>query len=301
MAMVVGPVMVLTDGAFKAGTGRHLLSTSLEDACGLLGVLYPAGSAKVVGRGTDTAGEAASPPGGVGDLIAALAHRDALAQGETQGEIDVRRLRWTRPDGNVVTSWIVDVPGTKSWQFDPRRRDHLNDLATNLSTLAGGPSARVDGVTRAMEMAGVRRGEPVMLVGHSQGGLVAMRAAEQSAKDGRFTVTHVVTAGSPVARMDVPHGVQVLSLENRYDLVPRLDGQPPPPAANRVTVMFDAQSHDVGRNHAMESTYLPAAREIDDQQQTSLSSWRATATDFFAPADVPVQVRATVWDIRNAG
>jgi hypothetical protein len=301
MALVLGPVMMLSDGAFKARTGHHLLSTSVEDATGLLGLLYPAGSARVVGRGSDTAAEAVAAPGGVGDLVAALAHRDSLAQGDLQGEIDVRRMHWTRADGTVVTSWIVDVPGTKSWQFDPRSRDHLNDLATNLSTIAGEPSARVDGVTRALEMAGVRRGEPVMLVGHSQGGLVAMRAAEQCAKDGRFTVTHVVTAGSPIARMAVPDGVQVLSLENRYDLVPRLDGQPPPPEPNRVTVTFDAQSHDVGLNHAMDRTYLPAARIVDDNAQTSLTEWRATAGDFFAPADVPVQVSTTVWDIRNGG
>jgi pimeloyl-ACP methyl ester carboxylesterase len=301
MALTMGPVLLLGDGAFKAGTGRHLVATSVEDASGLLGLLYPAGSAQVIARGTDTAAEAEAAPGGVGDLIAALAHRDARAHGETQGEIDVRRLRWTRPDGSTVTSWVVDVPGTKAWQFDPRRRDHLNDLATNLTTIAGEPSARVDGVMRALRLAGVQHGEPVMLVGHSQGGLVAMRAAEQCAQDGRFRVTHVVTAGSPTSRMDVPSGVQVLSLENRFDLVPRLDGEPPPPEPNRVTLMFDEQTHDVGRNHAMQSTYLPAARHVDHQRQISLTTWRDTAQDFFAPTDVPVEVRTTVWDIRNGG
>jgi pimeloyl-ACP methyl ester carboxylesterase len=140
-----------------------------------------------------------------------------------------------------------------------------------------------------------------MLVGHSQGGLVAMRAAEAYAADGRFTVTHVVTAGSPTARMPVPPSVSVLSLENRYDLVPRLDGTPPPADPNRVTVVFDAQHHDVGLNHAMSTTYVPAARAVDtDLSDPSLAAWREGAGAFFAPPTVAVHAQTTVWDVRNS-
>jgi pimeloyl-ACP methyl ester carboxylesterase len=233
----------------------------------------------------------------VGDLLSGLDHRDAQARGRAAGEIDVRRLTRTLPDGSTTTSWVVDLPGTKQWQLDPRHRHRLNDLATNLTTIAGDPTPRVDGVTRALELAGVAPDEPVMLVGHSQGGLVAMRAAQEYARDGRFAVTHVVTAGSPIARMDVPDSVTVLSLENRYDLVPRLEGDPPPDEANRVTVLFDAQHHEVGLNHATATTYLPAARQVDDAMgDPSLAAWREGASAFLE-AD---HVHTTVWDIRNA-
>lgn len=274
--------------------------TSIEDETALLALAYPGGSAKVTPRGTDAS--APGPPATIGDLLLALQHRDQRARGDAQGEIDVRRITRVGPDGAAATAWIVDLPGTKDWQFDPRRRSHLNDFATNLEAMAGDPSARLDGVTRALELAGVGRDEPVMLVGHSQGGLVALRAAEQYAGDGRFNVTHVVTAGSPTARMPVPSSVAVLALENRYDLVPQLDGRPPPDEANRVTVLLDAQRHDVGRNHAISSTYLPAARAIDgDLTDPSLTAWRAGATAFLTPVGQAATVRTTVWDIRNGG
>jgi hypothetical protein len=129
---------------------------------------------------------------------------------------------------------------------------------------------------------------------------VALRAAEQYAKDNAFNVTHVVTAGSPTARMPVPAAVSVLALENRYDLVPQLDGRPPPDQHNRITVMLDAQSHDVGLNHAISSTYLPGARAVDgDLTDPSLRAWRAGAEAFLTPPGQPVTVRTTVWDIRN--
>jgi pimeloyl-ACP methyl ester carboxylesterase len=293
-SLIGGPMML----AAMVGTHGAGLVT-LEHESALLALAYPAGSAHVVARGTDP--DAPPPPTDVGDLLLGLMHRDELARGDAQGEIDIRRLSRIGPDGSTVTSWIVDLPGTKDWQVDPRQhRDHLNDLATNLTTLAGDHTARVDGVTRALQLAGVGRDDPVMLVGHSQGGLVALRAAEQYAGDGRFNVTHVVTAGSPTARMTVPDSVSVLALENRNDLVPQLDGEPAPDQHNRITVLVDSQRHDVGLNHAIASTYLPAARLVDaDLSDPSLSAWRDGAGAFFATADEPASVSTTVWDIRN--
>jgi hypothetical protein len=281
-------------------TGGAGPSSYLEQAAGLVGSTYPPGSAVVVGRGTDSSAPPA--PRGVGDLLAALEHRDSLASGDAQGEIDVRRLTRVGPAGGRTTSWVVDLPGTKDWDLDPRHREHLNDLTTNLTTMAGDHSPRIDGVTRALELAGVGPDEPVMLVGHSQGGLVALRAAEQYAHDGAFNITHVVTAGSPIARMSVPESVSVLAFENRYDIVPQLDGQPSPDQRNRITVLIDRQQHDLGLNHAIATTYLPGARALEGMMNDpSLAGWRDGAGAFLAPSDEPVSVRTTVWDIRNGG
>ena len=275
------------------------LTWALDEATGLLARAYPAGTPSVVGRGIDST--AAPPPRSVAGLLTALDHRDRLSQGDAQGEIDVRRLTRVGADGSALTSWIVDLPGTKEWQFDPRRRDYLNDLATNLAAMAGAPNARLDGVTRALTLAGIRPDEPVMLVGHSQGGLVAMRAAEQYARTGAFRVTHVVTAGAPIARMPVPPSVSVLALENRHDVVPRLDGEPPPPDPNRVTVEFDVQAHDLGLNHSLTEAYLPGARAVDgDLADPSLAAWRRGAAAFLASSGDRAKVTTTVWDIRNA-
>jgi pimeloyl-ACP methyl ester carboxylesterase len=297
----VSGLVALASGPVLSGplllSGHNLMPT-IESESSLLALLYPAGSAQVVSRGTDTSAPPA--PEGVGDLLSALEHRDGLSRGDAQGEIDVRRLTRIGPDGDQHTSWVVDLPGTKDWQLDPRERVHLNDLATNLETMSGDHCARIDGLTRALELAGVGRDEPVMLVGHSQGGLVALRAAEQYAVDGAFHVTHVVTAGSPIARMDVPDSVSVLALENRYDVVPQLDGRPSPDQHNRITVTIDAQTHDVGANHALSTSYVPGARDLDDDTgNQSLNDWRDSAQAFLAPADPAVTVRTTVWDIRN--
>jgi hypothetical protein len=296
-AAALGPLARPADGVFRAQTGHPLLPATLADLAGLVGLLYPPGSPVVAGRGTDTAAEARRAPTGVGDLLAALGHRDRRAVGRAQGEIDVRRLTRAGPAGHTRTSWVVDLPGTKDWQADPRQRPYLNDFGTSLSTLAGDPSARVDGVTQALQRAGARPGEPVMLVGYSQGGLVALRAAQEYADSGRFHVTHVVTAGAPVSRVPVPASVQLLSLENRYDLVPRLDGAASPDETNRVSVLFDAQHHDIGGNHDLEQSYLPAARALDADPDPSLGAWREGAGAFFAPG--VVEVRTTVWDITN--
>jgi hypothetical protein len=54
-----------------------------------------------------------------------------------------------------------------------------------------------------------------------------------------FTVSAVLTAGSPVGGMPLPDGIQALHLEHAHDYVPALDGMPSPDAANRTTVIRD--------------------------------------------------------------
>lgn len=71
-------------------------------------------------------------------------------------------------------------------------------------------------------------GANVMLIGHSQGGAaVANLAADPSLNGRRFTVTHVVTAGSPSEGKQIPASTRVLRVENHDDFVPDLDGYRP--------------------------------------------------------------------------
>lgn len=63
----------------------------------------------------------------------------------------------------------------------------------------------------------------VMLVGHSQGGIVAMDVANNQAVQSHVNVTNVLTFGSPISQMkDPPQGTQVLQLDNLADPVPDL-------------------------------------------------------------------------------
>ena len=124
-----------------------------------------------------------------------------------------------------------------------------------------------------------------MLVGHSQGGIVAADAAHDFVASGQFNVTHVVTLGAPVGRIEVPPTVAMLSLENRDDIVPHLDAADNPDAANRTTVSFTNDTGNIGQNHALTTSYLPAARTLDTSSAPSVASFRDSAAAFFDAAE----------------
>ncbi|MFC4336471.1 alpha/beta fold hydrolase [Salininema proteolyticum] len=73
----------------------------------------------------------------------------------------------------------------------------------------------------------IPEGAEIALIGHSQGGLVAMNLAEDEDFTSRFTVTHVVAVGSPVDTKDPDPSVWCASVTNQHDLVPSLDGRGP--------------------------------------------------------------------------
>ena len=188
-------------------------------------------------------------PTGLRDLLDAL--------GETggpdvpDGVFSVQELR--RDEGSL---WIVQLPGT-----DDFTSDHVvRGSGSNLQLTAGEQTAYAEAVTQAMAELGVGGDDPVMLVGHSQGGMQAVALAADPGFG--HHVTHVVTAGSPVATAGLPDGVTVLSLENTGDVVPLLDGEPNPAAAHHVTVQADVHTGSLGagpgQNHAL-STYAAIA------------------------------------------
>jgi pimeloyl-ACP methyl ester carboxylesterase len=134
---------------------------------------------------------------------------------------------------------IVYLPGTDDLTTLPWTQDgDVRDFAGDLHALAGDRHAYQQGILAAMHRAGIGAHEPVLLVGHSLGG---MEAAAILARGSDFDVTHVVTAGSPTAQVDgFPAGSHVLSLEHRGDVVPLLDGSPNPDSVQQTTVIFDA-------------------------------------------------------------
>jgi hypothetical protein len=280
---LAGPLPVLADQAFRAATGEALLPADLQEAAALLALLYAPATPGVRQRGElDRSPAATLVPTGAGDLLSRLQHRDARARisDGTQGDIGITRVVTRTADGARHVSWIVDLPGTKDWQLAPGPRPAVNDLATNLELVADQPTARVQALQVALRQAGAGATEPVLLVGHSQGGMVAVRAAAELQRD--FRVTHVVTAGSPVGGMPVPAGVQVLSLENSRDLVPHTDGRANGDQAAHVTVTFAAQTGTVAGNHAIATAYVPAARALDAEDDPSVRAWLNSAGAFLA-------------------
>jgi predicted esterase len=274
----------VVDNAVGMGPGlifglTRLTAADVPAAARLLAMLYPDGTADVKDLGIDKSDpRARHAPAGFGDLVDELSYRNGQAHGAGQGQIDVRIV--TQPDGS--RAYIVDIPGTHDWHPMPLEKyDKLNDLGTNLHSMGGEDTAYEKGVVQALHLAGAQPTDAVMLIGHSQGGIVATQTAVDLSNSGEFKVTHVLTAGSPIGNVTVPASIQVLSLENQHDVVPHLDAAPNADQPNRTTVTFDLQNGSVGDNHGIEKAYLPAASALDTSTDPAVAAYRVSASAFF--------------------
>lgn len=248
---------------------------AVRAATAALSLLYPDGRSVVTDRGVDPGGLGA--PVGLTDLFAGLARRGDAAAAGGEGQVDVRVL--THADR--TRSYIVDIPGTRSWDVNPfQDRPVINDLGTNLHAIDGRTTAYERGVAEALRRAGATPTDPVMLVGHSQGGIVAANAAKHFVSSGEFTVTHVVTAGAPIGAVELPDTVAVLSLENTLDPVPYLDVAANPDRPHRITVRFAAWTE---QPHSLDGVYAPAAAELDRCDDPSVRAFLGSATAFLDP------------------
>ncbi|MEW1632481.1 hypothetical protein AB0469_00205 [Streptomyces sp. NPDC093801] len=81
---------------------------------------------------------------------------------------------------------------------------------------------------KLLHRAGVPAGSELMLVGHSLGGLTAMNLAADADVASEYRITHVVTLGSPIDnKRPADHTTRVVSLVNKHDVIPMLDGRGP--------------------------------------------------------------------------
>ncbi len=252
------------------------------------------GSAVVADAGQDTSVIATRPPRDLSDVIGGLAWRsenedEAARSGTAGGEIDVKVLHHT--DG--TRSVIVDIPGTRDWSTTGHDAD-VTGPASNIRAIRGERTAYEQGVLAALARAGVRPDDPVLLVGHSLGGMVAVTAARDAVTAGRFDVTDVITAGSPVGRTvgGLPASVRALALENDHDLVPQLDGRANPARANVVTVTGSVRGADIGADHGLPTAYGPIAAQAQASRDPAVRYDLASAEQYF-DAD-RVQVRRFV-------
>jgi hypothetical protein len=239
----------------------------------LLARTIPDGHGVADPLGIDASGTAARPPRRLTDLIAGLARRN---DDPHHGTVDVRLL--TLPDGTRRA--IVDITGTKSWTPLPTR--DVTSLSTNGRALVGERTAYEQGVLAAMRQAGVRQSDDVMLIGHSEGGMVAVTTARDTAASGEFNVTHIITAGAPLGLTvgTLPSRIQVLALENARDVVPHLDGVANPDEPNVTTASSARGDSTVHGDHDLRQSYLPLARDVEAAGDRSIRDFLAGSRDF---------------------
>lgn len=224
----------------------------------------------LVGHG----GEPARVPG-LADLVAA-------GVGLDDGR--VRVLETTRGDGG--SAWVVVVPGTQEWS--PRAGPNPFDLTTDVRALTGEATIAAAGVTAALAFARSRSvrataDDPVLLVGHSQGGILAAALASDPAFRRSNRVTHVVTSGSPVGLFPVPSTTRVLSVEHADDPVPRLDLTPNPADASWLTIVAPAGTRPLDLARHRLSAYVDTVRVVEGSPRgtvAGLDAWQASAGAF---------------------
>jgi hypothetical protein len=240
-----GPVGALALGALYGGPGRAQVAP------------YPA---ELPGGRTQ--------PTSVRDLLEHL-HEVAALSGHpdspANGTIAVQTI--TGADGEV--RHVVYLPGTDDFNAPWDQDGDVRDLETDLDLMGRQPDAYRQGILLALHDAGVRPDEPVLLVGHSLGG---MAAAAILAGHSGFHVTDVVTAGSPTAQVaGFPAGSHVLSLEQQGDVVPQLDGSSNPDSVEQTTVVFDAHPGPGVLAHHGYGVYEQGAGLADQSTDLSVS------------------------------
>lgn len=236
-------------GLLDAGDGPVGQATT-NDAARLMALLLGDDTACSVTERPDVVGGAAPRrPGTLEELVQQLSATNDLDESDAglHGAIQVQRIG-QEPDER----YIVYVPGTDDMRPVPQAGERVRDMETNYQLLGGMDSAYGRGLQQAMVEAGLT-GKDVMLVGHSQGGMVSTSLAADPDFARQFNVQHVVTAGSPTAQVpDLPGSTHALHLENRGDAVPLLDGEGNPDQPHRTTVGFDARGTGVIDHHGLD-------------------------------------------------
>lgn len=221
-----------------------------NDAARLMALLLGDDTACSVTERPDVIGGAdPRPPDSLERLVLQLSATNGLDESDAalNGAIQVQRIG-REPDER----YIVYVPGTDDMNPIAQQSDRVRDMETNYQLLGGTDSAYGRGIQQAMTEAGLT-GKDVMLVGHSQGGMVSTSLAADPDFARQFNVQHVVTAGSPTAQVPhLPDTTHALHLENRGDAVPLLDGEDNPDEPHRTTIRFDAGGTGLADSHGLD-------------------------------------------------
>ncbi|GHB52247.1 hypothetical protein GCM10010347_22670 [Streptomyces cirratus] len=121
--------------------------------------------------------------------------------------------------------YVLLLPGTS---FGLLSNSTPQDLVGAFDGLLRTDTTYTRAVKQLLLRSGLPAGSELMIVGHSLGGLTAMNLAMDVDVASTYRITHVITVGSPIdGKRPADHTTQVISLVNKHDVIPMLDGRGP--------------------------------------------------------------------------
>lgn len=180
--------------------------------------------------------------------------------------------------------FIAYLPGTQTW--NPIGLNNPIDFTSNLQAMKGsGLAASERGVqlalAEAVRVSGVGSLASILLVGHSQGGLIAANIA---AKDPR--VKGLVSFGAPISQLADQIKVPTVAIQHKNDIVPKLGLKANPLLENMVTVervlRISQPLVAVLEAHEIEG-YAKTAEVADISQEVGLKRVREQLLERFLP------------------
>lgn len=175
-------------------------------------------------------------------------------------------------DGESGPNYVVVIPGSEGSSWEEPFSFY------GIVEARDGNSGYVkDAVARALEEVGAEEGAAVSLVGYSQGGMHAMNLANSGPLPEKYSIEHVVTAGSPVEREETPENTTFLHLVHTWDVVPHADLLPHEDKPNQVSVVLDhharlreGEDFGFGPAHKIDS-YREGAQAVDLSSHPSIA------------------------------
>lgn len=193
--------------------------------------------------------------------LSQLVGRLRALQATNPGTLRIESFELGEAQANGMSAgrhFVVYLPGMSSATRGSSPQPF--NLTSGIYSLAGIGASDAESATRAaMKLAGIgsRPGDRVTFVGYSEGALVAANLA----KSGSYKVSGLVSVGGQIGNVEIPKEVPVLAIENKNDLMAKLDFRENPNNKNWLTVELGGsnvfEAHDI-------KVYESQAHHIDE-------------------------------------
>jgi pimeloyl-ACP methyl ester carboxylesterase len=203
------------------------------------------------------AGQVAAPQLPRPSTVAAITQRLNTDSG------NIRIEGYQTKSGRVL---MVYLPGTGNWS--PVGGKSAFDLRSDVELIGDSQNTNSSrAANAALSTYGAKSSDRLILVGYSQGGMVAAQMAEENSN-----VVGLITIGAPISDAKFSPELPVLSIEHSNDVVPALAGDTNPLTENWATATRHweiepgetvLQAHDI-------RSYAETARLVDGSSDAGL-------------------------------